>query len=297
MQVKNELEIVSKPDLDFDGFARLKGFSIDDNDDDESTLSDSVLFSEEGEVAKKRRITDCRIKRRVRIPRMLVKDIRKLYATMFINSINSGEFPLLYGFLDTYYDHHTAHYSLTKYSPGGVDRLFTMNFFGLDEVGKYWYSILKVSPDNIVRILGCVIQPSTGKIICRFQKKATQIYVDPPGATGYYAPYVFVDKKYGNQVASINNGNDEIVVGKSSEASFTTTSSTSSESSGAKSSKEDDKLDSKFLAMREIMDSVDGVVKELPLQDPPRSVIAEGMFIISTDTNKRITKIEVKVGF
>lgn len=277
--------------LDFDGFVENGGFE-EIEDDDDSILSDSMSVFD-GELIK-RTISGAKTGRRRKIPRLLVKDIRKIYSTMFVNVINSGDFALLYGFLDTYYDRNLAQYTITKYAPGGTEKLFSMNFYGLNEVGKYWYSILSVSPDNVVIPLDCVIQPTTGKIICRFQKRATHLYVDPPGSAGYYAPYVFVDKKYGKEIVCTNDKKEnDFVVGNVTDSSAASSPRSSASGSGS-SSKE---MTAKFNAIQEIMSSVDSVVKGLPLQSPPKNVVADGIFIISTDAHKRITKIEVRVGF
>jgi len=248
-------------------------------------------------LMKKARIADLKKMRKLRIPRLLSKDIRKMYSLMFVNVINSYNFPLIYGFFDTYYNQTTVEYAITKYSPTNAKKLYTMNFYGLDEVAKFWYANMRISPDNVVILQESSIQPFMGKIVCRFQKRATQVYVDPPGSAGYFAPHVFVDKKYGKEILYANDKvNNDFVVGNGT----SDTSSTSDESMSIQDeidTEDYNRGNEKISAIQKIMNSVDSVVDQLPLCDPPRTVVADGMFIISTDENKRICKIEVHLTF
>jgi len=252
----------------------------DDVDEDVTTSEDSSIDHED----KRQKIsTDVVVTRRrkIKIPRFLVQDIRKCYTKMFQNVMNSGDFPLLYGFLETYYASNPQH-STTKYIRGIPEKIFTMNFYGLDEVAKYWYCIMNMSPDNILQLTDHTIQHTSGKVMSNLHKDGTHIYQDPPFAASYYAPYVYIDEKYGKDNMFVRDSRtNDYIIGH--------TKHTDAEDLEVKT------VERRKEVMRSIMESVDKVVCRLPLRSNPLNVHADGTLIISTDENKRITKMELSI--
>jgi len=259
-----------------------------DEEESDSEDTEDATTSEDSSVDhhdKKQKIISSalvvqRKKRKIKIPRFLVQDIRKCYTKMFQNVMNSGDFPLLYGFLETYYAANPEH-STTKYIKGVPEKVFTMNFYGLNEVAKYWYCIMNMSPDNILMLTDHTIQHTTGKVMSNLHKDGTHIYQDPPFAASYYAPYVYIDEKYGK---------DNMFVRDSRTNDFAV---------GHKHTDEQDQevhsVENRKEIMRGIIESVDRVVSHLPLRQPPQPVRADGTLVISTDENKRITKMELSI--
>lgn len=219
-------------------------------------------------------------KRKIKIPRFLVQDIRKCYTKMFQNVMNSGDFNLLYGFLETYYASNPQH-STTKYIKGHAEKVFTMNFFGMNEVAKYWYCIMNMSPDNILMLTDSTIQHTTGKVMSNLHKEGTHIYVDPPQAASYYAPYIWVEEKYDKEHLYVRDSRtNDIIVGRPD---------------GREVEEDVHTVERRKQVMRDIMSSVDNVVSHLPLRNPPQPVGADGTLVIHTDENKRITKMELSI--
>lgn len=268
--------------------AGSKRMEQEEEDDSDSENTEDVTTSEDNSSLelhldkKQKTSTDLvvRRKRKIKIPRFLVQDIRKCYTKMFQNVMNSGDFPLLYGFLETYYAANPQH-STTKYIKGVKEKIFTMNFYGLDEVAKYWYCIMNMSPDNILMLTDHQIQHTTGKVMSNIHKDGTHIYQDPPFAASYYAPYIFIDEKYGKDNMFVRDSRtNEIIVGHKY---------TDEQDQEVKS------VEKRKEIMRGIMESVDRVVSHLPLRQPPQPVAADGTLVISTDENKRITKMELSI--
>jgi len=254
----------------------------------QSNEEDATGEASEDHQPKRRRTSKELIVQRRRkppaVPRIYTLDIRKCYAKMFVNVLNSGDFPLLYGFLDTYYVG-TAHHVTTKYVKGHAEKCFTMNFCGIEEVAKYWYCMVSLSPDTILKLTESTIQHTTGKVICKIRKEGTHIYADPEGFTSYYAPYVFVEEKYTKENLYIGDYNTrDIKVGrcKELEPEFY-------------HNQEEQTILEKTATIRSILKSVENVVGKLPLRSLPQTVGADCSLIIHTDENKRITKLELDI--
>lgn len=256
-----------------------------DFDEDETSEEDE---SSEDHSDKRRKVSSNELvaqppkrrRRKIKIPRFLVQDIRKCYTKMFQNVMNSGDFALLYGFLETYYASNPQH-STTKYIRGNSEKVFTMNFFGLSEVAKYWYCIMNMSPDNVLMLTDSTIQHTTGKVMSNLHKEGTHIYVDPPRAASYYAPYIWVEEKYDKEhLYTLDSRTKDISVGRPE---------------GREVEDTVDSVERRKAKMKEIMNSVETVVSHLPLRNPPQPVGADGTLIISTDENKKITKMELSI--
>lgn len=223
----------------------------------------------------------CFLQRKAKIPKLLVHDIRKLYCAMMMNVFNSADYSLLFGFIDTYFVKNVQ-YQLSKYCHSGALKDFTLNINGVFEVAKYWYSIFRMSPDNVLRLYDVCFNHTTGALVCKASKECTHIYEFNKNSS-YDAPYLFVDKSYGRDVLYANDKSaHDFVVGRK------------------------DRVEGSVLhlcppdtacIMRSIIDSVDFVVSRVPLRKTPLSIKADGTFVIMTDENKRITRVEVIFSF
>lgn len=114
--------------------------------------------------------------------RLLKSDIRKTYATMFTNVMNSNDLTLIYGFLDTFL-------TSTAYQATGCqrDEFSSTQYFsllnGVTSMFRFWCSTLSQIPDAVVRIqhtsinlpdfVGCDTTIST-----YFTLECTRIYDD-----------------------------------------------------------------------------------------------------------------------
>lgn len=216
------------------------------------------------------------LKTKVKVPRLLCHDIRKCYPGMVANVLNSGNFSMLYGFLDTFFDRN-VYFCRVKHSLCG-EKLHSLQTNNLKELAKFWYAIMRMSPDNVTRLSESRIQYTTGNIISNLEVDATILY-DAPMAAGYYASYILLDERYGKQILFANDKRtNDYVVGRKYDIS------------------EGDALnESKLKDMRDVQCTVDSVVDRLPLRAMPVKMEAKGTFVISTDENKRITKVEVHV--
>lgn len=218
---------------------------------------------------------------KMKIPRMLVHDIRKLYCPMLMNIFNSADFTQMFAFIDTYFVRNVQ-YRTSKYNRTDSAKEYSLNINGMFELVKYWYSIFRMSPDMVMKFYDATFDRSTGILVCKVKKDCTHIY-DFRKNSSYYAPYLFIDKKYGSEVLYANDkAKCDYIVGRRDRVECSATNAVSPE---------------KFEVMQSIVDSVDGVVAQLPLRKEPLEVEADGTFTIYTDQNKRITRIEVYFSF
>lgn len=220
---------------------------------------------------------------KVKVPRLLVKDVRKSYPAMIANVLNSGNFSMLYGFLDTFFDRNVQFTRINQSKDGTVNH--TLNLNNLIELAKFWYSIMRMSPDSVTRMTEPHIQYTTGNIISNLEVESTFLYETPMGV-GYFASYILLDERYGKEILYANDKRtNDFVVGRK----YTTI----SDGNDVVGSCEGVMCPEKLQEMKEIQAAVDGIVDSLPLRENPERVTAKGTFVFSTDENRRITKVEV----
>ena len=207
---------------------------------------------------------------------LLSHDIRKSYALMISHVLNSGSFPMLYGFLDTFCDQNIEFTKVLKTSIG--EKVHSLRLRNVKELTKFFYAIMKLSPDNVTRVTAPHMQYTTGKVICNFEMESTYLY-DAPTDVGYFAPHLVLDGSYGKHIPFVaDNVTKEFVVGQTlnclSDAELRV---------------------SKLQQMSNVQSCIDRVIDVLPLRLNPTRAAAKGNLIFLTDENKRITKIDVSI--
>lgn len=186
--------------------------------------------------------------------RIVQTDIRRSYANMYVNTMNSGDFSMLFGFLDTFCSPSFNH---------SITRQFTMNsqlqtcsFFrnGIAACSQFWCYNFVTIPDSTIFLTDASIVTSddgeSSKIVAHYVFKATKILDCSPLWND-----VFSDEK--DDCKAIHNQ----YVGSS--------------------------------AMQDILKEVEEKVKELPLRAVPLPVVSRGQFIIYLDEHKRMTRMEM----
>lgn len=226
-------------------------------------------------------------KRRVRwgIPRLLVHDVRRLYSKMFANVFNTGDFVRMFGFVDTYY-HPNAQYSVVlKDASDNIQ--YGMFITGAIEIMKFGIAVIRMCPDNILKMSDEKFYRASGTISCVLHKEYSHIYAAPTHA--YYAPYVFVEEQYGKEILYTHNqANNTFILGR--RRFDKSVQITDSEKYYAK-------CDDKVKLMQCLIRSVERSVCTLPLLRSPIGLKAKGTVKFTTDVNKKIINIEQVLTF
>ena len=200
-------------------------------------------------------------------PRILKTDIRRSYATMLFNVMNNCDFPLLYGFFETFFCPNMQS-SLTRPIHNGI-RMddVTHEQQGIQNLAMYWYSSLLTVPDAVLKIKDCnVVSPlnsSESQVVTNYNFQATLMLEELP------SNYVDCPTKF--LVAPVVS--TETVCKKRNKAN---------------------ENNEKSKTLRNLMASVDNAVKNLSVRSTPFQIDAEGRVTMYLDENKRVKKIEFK---
>jgi len=112
-------------------------------------------------------------------PRIVKTDIRRSYANMYTNAMNSGDFRLLFGFFDTFCNSTFSH-SITRTIPMmNESKVFSFFRRGIAETVMHWYYTFLTVPDSALFITNTDIltnDDGSSRIVSRYRFKATRIY-------------------------------------------------------------------------------------------------------------------------
>lgn len=113
-------------------------------------------------------------------PRILVSDIRRSYASMYVNALNSGQLPMVYGFLDSFGTPSFCH-SMTF--TVDADTTVTTKETGIGSFVNYWLCGVCETPDIALSIKDSTIltddDGSNSRVSFNFELSATKVFDDP----------------------------------------------------------------------------------------------------------------------
>jgi len=220
----------------------------------------------------------------IHIPKILKSDIRNSYPSMFANILNSGEFPLVFGFLDTFLVP-TIKQSYVKTITDTTNEVSFMRGeqAGKFELSKYWCNYIRMGPDMVFHLRNPRIHSHSKtncvQIVSDFTVEGTKIYGDPKPTTR-----VDCHKKVENEEENIRDLiNRKLALGNE----YTKREQRKRELDEMR------ELDEKRELCRQIELSVENHFQTLTLREKPINFKGVGTLIMYTDEEKRITKVEM----
>jgi len=165
-------------DLDFENVFEFVG---DERRDIHSSSSDSdssqeTNFTEENSEEPLKKKRKKYYQSTVVIPRLLMSDIRRSYANMFINTLNASDFPLFFEFLSKYSAKDITFYQ----EPPGCTTHSYFEFNGLRLIGQYFYNRMQAIPDSVHSLPSyCKVvsfPDTTSKIVACMEFVGTRIF-------------------------------------------------------------------------------------------------------------------------
>src|SRR5688500_9262048 len=101
---------------------------------------------------------------------------------MFVKTLNAIDFPMLYGFLDTFcrpdFYHHATKSVVGSKCPIG-------SFQGIASAATFWYGMISLSPDSVAKLVETNVHLQSGtnrsKIVSTFRYEATKIFDNVDG--------------------------------------------------------------------------------------------------------------------
>lgn len=166
---------------DLISFSEDENFSVNESPDVSVSVNDNQQMS----VSKRRRIR----KKKTFDPfvkiRVLRSDIRRSYSGMLANVLNSYDYSLMFGFLDTFLTR-TAEQTAACSFGADYPPIMLETKQGVSDIFQFWCSNLHTIPDSVMKLKNtCVTVPVAGcgsKVMSTFTLEATSIYDMPfPG--------------------------------------------------------------------------------------------------------------------
>jgi hypothetical protein len=245
-----------------------------------SDSGDSLIIYDEDDDSFARR------KRKYR-PRALLHDIRRSYAEMFTNVVNTVDFRMLYGFIDTFFSRNIVQI-VSRYSMTTKENE-TLALGGVLSVAKYWY--VATCPDATTTFFDTKICNSSdsrnNQIVSMYACSGIKLYdtSNPP-----QIPSVIYGCGLDEQIVqhSIKYVDDESDVTSDED-------SQSSERVGGKRKRA--AQSSPVVALEHIMQTLEDATDYLPLLEEPMYVKSLGRMIMHTDENNFITKLVIEMTY
>jgi hypothetical protein len=111
-------------------------------------------------------------------PKAFKCDVRRSYAHMFANVVNSMDVYLWFGFFDTYFNPNFQQQSI-NFNPVTNEPYFE-SMSGVATLVKFWYSLSQIAPDVVFRLSSTDMHSSPYtdrcKLVAKFTITATKIY-------------------------------------------------------------------------------------------------------------------------
>lgn len=235
----------------FEKFLDENESRCDDNGDHEVALTIPLQIDI---IVKKKRT---RKKKAPAVPalKMVKNDIRRSYPNLLINVMNSCDFSLLYGLLDTFFVPDFVQNLYCTYQEGydGIsNHELTLN--GLFGVAHHWFTSFLLFPDAAATLLNTEINVHAGKIVASMSFTASIVY---------------------DQAQAIrtlcDNSNRDIATQRASALN-----------------------DDSKSTIKALLDSICGTINALTPMLQPKAVEAKGTITLHTNEEKQITSIEWK---
>lgn len=166
------MDLIESDDLDFE--VLLEELQCDEICSISDCTSNECISLHPYEGKRKRH----RIRKRRPVcsgPVIVKHDIRRSYLNMIINVFNTGDFALLYGFMDTFLAPN-AQTSFHKTVEGVIRREFTSSFTGTFQAAQQWCNSLVTHPDAIFSALGYSLEYGTGRVVGKINFAGTNVF-------------------------------------------------------------------------------------------------------------------------
>lgn len=209
-------------------------------------------------------------------PKILRSDIRRSYMEMLANVLNSGDFPLTYGFLDTYCAPDFEEYAI-NYNPITNQPYFD-RFQGASTVAKMFCATYRMSPDAVFSVADTKVYLSSNttkcKIVATFSIRATKIL---DVANDLVLELENTAKQYNGQTAS-----------SSSDAMAGINKSRKRKGSDCE---QELQLESKRAVITSIQESIDNVTATMPLTVNPVQITLQSTLTMYVNEDKFISRV------
>ncbi len=167
--------------LDFDKILDDLGDTFNNEDDGWTSQEETSSNSDSNDVCAAQPVQKkARKEEKVHVfrPRVLKNDVRKNYATMFANIMNSLDFPIMFGFFDTYFTPEFKQHHPMKTGDDVIPHGLTTQ--GIAAAAKFWCFAMQISPDFLFQLKDTRILYSpfstNSKIVSIYSYGATKLF-------------------------------------------------------------------------------------------------------------------------
>lgn len=215
-------------------------------------------------------------------PKILRSDIRRSYMEMLANVLNSGDFPLTYGFLDTYCAPNFEEYAI-NYNPITNQPYFD-RFQGAATVAKMFCATYRMSPDAVFSIADTKVYLSSNtakcKIVATFSIRATKIL-------DVATDKVFEPENMAQQCHTSTSTSSSTAMTERNKSRKRK----GSDSEHQQEQHQQQQLESKRAVIASIQKSIDNVTETMPLTANPVQINLQSTMTMYVDEDKFITRV------
>lgn len=261
-------------------------FSSEDSPTERFDDSPTIVKTKVRKVPKKKRLQQ--YAKEIHIPKVLKTDIRNSYAAMFSNVLNSGDLPLVFGFMDTFFVPEIEQlYTKQLTDENNQLQHLSGQQFGRFELIKYWFTTLQMGPDLVFHLRNPRVHSFSKshcvQIVCDYQWSGTKLYQE---AINVASCHNFLSVK-------IEPGEEELVKAVSRTKISEKYGRLGEEGKRKRDIEEQREKDEKREVMLQIMQLVTDHFNTMVLRPQPLQINAKGTFTMYTDEFRRITRVEM----
>lgn len=251
-----------------------------------SSLSPVVFEHKEKKLSRKKKL-----QMYCYIPKIMKSDIRNAYPAMLANVLNTGDFALMFGFMDTFFVPNIV--QVSKKSITNVAEPVLDHQSGKYDLAKYWYANLALAPDAIVQFSDSQVISYKGtpncKIVTKLSLEMSHLYEEQANSKECSRILMESGKQdYGSAYSS------DYTSSESSEDDSVSYVSSSDGVGRKRTIEAMNETAQKQAIMRNIMESVESMMGKLTLKQKPLSFTSVGTIAMYTNEHKMITKMELE---
>lgn len=205
-------------------------------------------------------------------PRILRTDIRRSYATMFLNVFNTCDLPLMFGFFDTFFTP-TMNSEFSRPDCIQNKRLVVKQASNLDAIRFWWTHFACLKADAVLTMKDC-------RIITPLNSSESRIVF----TTNFKATILFEEKNLPKELTN-KEGDYQLFADASK-----TTDEEAEKLTGSKRTLKNE-MTEKTKEMKYIMSSTENMLSRLSLREKPFYIDALGVVTLDLDEDKRIKRL------
>lgn len=246
-------------------------------------------------------------------PRIVSTDIRRSFGNIFVNVMNSGDFPLMFGFLSTFFCPNIMRISRKTYVSEIVPYKSSSQE-GVLDIAQHWYNSTRFAPDTVVSLHNTRLynysDGEESKLVTGIKLECTRVFDEQMSSLLKNEPSLIQSTVVSRDSSSVNSSSSSssssgFVMSSVYNTNCRSNSSSSNESDsdvvGSKRRQKSAAMpssgnnDDVHSAISSAMNSVHQNMSTLTLREQPVRLVGVGELCMYFNSSKSITRMEMSV--